>query len=509
VTRAVVDLFAGPGGWDIAAAEFRLEPLGIEFDDAACATRNVAGLRTIQADVSSLDPQEFAPVWGLIASPPCQAFSMAGGGHGRRALAAYEEAIERWLEGKPPSREELDEACEDERGHLVLEPLRWALALHPTWIALEQVEPVLPLWEAMAKGFRRAGYSTWTGVLSSEQYGVPQTRKRAILLARRDGKEARRPPPTHQRYVAPRRKEAQEESLFDAPEPKRIVYSGEEGLLPWVSMADALGWAPLDESGFPRLNDVEGGEGEYRERDLRPATEPAFALTEKARSWTRFRANAQGNATERSVDEPAPTITGGHDHGERRWLRAGTGEHEASRASDEPAPTLRFGARLNDVSWTSYNSRDQKDGHTGKANRQRSVDEPAPTIAVESRNDSWNLDVGGSERGGNRPRAASEPAPTVTASAAQVPARWVPDDSRPSTTVNGDPRISEPGHHDSDVSGSQQANAVRVSVEEAAVLQSFPPNYPWQGTRSKVFEQIGNAIPPLLALAILREVCQS
>ena len=440
-TRSVIDLFKGPGGWDVAAAALDLDVTGIEIDDAACATSIAAGFKTVQADVAELDPLDFAPLWGLIASPPCQAFSMAGAGHGRRALSTYAEAIRAMLGGEGFDRAALDEACEDERGHLVLEPLRWALELRPMWIALEQVEPVLPLWEEMGGGLRRLGYSVWSGVLSAERYGVPQTRKRAILLARRDGVEAREPPATHRRYIAPRRHETQEETLFDAPEPEAIIASGEAHLLPWVSMAEALGfgdrllragtgdheavrdsdspaptlrfgarlntvaWESTDEIGFPRRNDVEGDESDYRERDLRAGSEPAFALTEKARSWTRFRANSRANATERAAHEPAPTITGAHDHEDRRQT-GGDGTPVGLRPVDAPSPTLQ-------------------------------------AQALAKGRDVW---------------------------------------------VN------------------ERPNAVRVSIEEAAVLQSFPPNYPWQGTRSKIFEQIGNAVPPLLAFAVLGEV---
>ncbi len=88
----VIDLFAGPGGFDIAARALGLDPLGIEWDDAACRVRAAAGMRTLQADVAALDPLDLAPVVGLIGGPPCPAFSSAGRGEGRDAMPFYVEA---------------------------------------------------------------------------------------------------------------------------------------------------------------------------------------------------------------------------------------------------------------------------------------------------------------------------------------------------------------------------------------------------------------------------------
>lgn len=246
------DLFAGPGGWDVAATRLGIDVTGIEFDHAACETRRAAGLKTIEGDV-----RDFAPdgATGLIASPPCQTFSTAGSGAGREALDDVLLAV-KTMETERTHRLP---SWVDEKTELVLEPLRWILRAHDEgiayrWIVLEQVPTVLPVWEAYADVLRSIGYSVVTGVLNAEQYGVPQTRRRAVLIASLD-KEVRLPEPTHSRYYS--------------RDPKRL----DDGVLPWVSMADALGWGYTkrpsgtlvsQSAGGPRL--LDGGSGAAPDR---------------------------------------------------------------------------------------------------------------------------------------------------------------------------------------------------------------------------------------------------
>ncbi len=185
-------------------------------------------MRTLKADVTTLDPRDFAPVELLIASPPCTAFSMAGKGKGRDMVPELIEAI-RCMGAGLTVPEGMGDS--DPTAHLVLEPLRWALALEPKHIALEQVPPALVLWESMASVLRERGYSVWCGVLEAERFGVPQTRERAILMATL-GAPVHPPKPTHQKYVS--------------GEPARHELTLDGELLPWVSMAEALGWGMVE-----------------------------------------------------------------------------------------------------------------------------------------------------------------------------------------------------------------------------------------------------------------------
>ena len=149
----MVDLFAGPGGLDVAAQWLGLSVAGIEWDENACATRRAAGLETVQGDVRQHGPSEFPHATILTGGPPCQTYTVAGAGAGRKALNQVLSFIARMVDGDDITADLA--GLEDERTGLVLQPLRWALEAHQAGnpyevIVLEQVPAVLPVWEAMA-----------------------------------------------------------------------------------------------------------------------------------------------------------------------------------------------------------------------------------------------------------------------------------------------------------------------------------------------------------------------
>lgn len=173
MTVTTLDLFAGPGGWGLHE--------GIEIDQDVCATRRAAGLPTIQADVSRIQPSAVPRREGIVASAPCPPFSTGGPAAGRKDLELIRELMSIMAEGQDLRREYRQEAA-DPRSVLSVEPLRWVLAHKPDWTAWEQVPGALPLWEHAADLLVAAGYNVWVGLLDAADYGVPQNRKRAILM---------------------------------------------------------------------------------------------------------------------------------------------------------------------------------------------------------------------------------------------------------------------------------------------------------------------------------------
>ncbi|MER7925693.1 DNA cytosine methyltransferase [Streptomyces sp. NPDC096057] len=341
----ILDLFAGPGGWSHALTVLGARDVGLEWDEWACKTRARAGQLTIRTDVAAY------PVWifsgrvlGVIASPPCQAWSMAGKRLGLIDQALVHQAVADLAAGRD-TRAQLLGACADERSLLAAEPMRYLHALNvvgePEWVLMEEVPDVLPLWRQYAAVLRGWGFSVWTGILNAADYGVPQTRRRAILLASRV-RAAGPPPPTHAPLAEP-------ESLFGP------------GRARWVSMAQALGWGATDRP-VPTVC-AGGGQGggpepfpsgsrkilvDARDRgawtphpdsktvpasrrqglgraarpgDDRPTASPAAALTGEAHRWSwSLRSNNQANATVRRADEPAGTLFFGHRANECTWV---------------------------------------------------------------------------------------------------------------------------------------------------------------------------------------------
>ena len=352
-------LFSGLDGWGegmrMVAPDLHAEMVGYELDRWAVATARAAGHQVVHGDLTAVDVGALGPLDGVVASPPCPTFSSAGHGHGvkvtgelaamitdalrgagARAAAGHRAVMAEALtaaliEHAGDAYDRTAAAVYDAAGHygiarsiaqtlddvatapqraaetvegaaLTAEPARWIAATRPRWVAMEQVPAVLPLWKVYVAELQRMGYSAWCGILNAADYGVPQTRKRAILLASRD-RQVTCPDPTHAQDPTP--------TLFGEPEP-------------WVTMAQALGWdgmldrrqqtngvpvrqIPTDEPA-PTVTGTAGARGQWVLRGhhkvsgqhppaTRDAGEPALTVDSRADLWAR--------------ENPAPTVTGG------------------------------------------------------------------------------------------------------------------------------------------------------------------------------------------------------
>lgn len=188
-----IDLFSGAGGLTLGLKQAHFTVVGaIELNSVAAETylENHDDVRLWEQDIRTVDPYEMmaelklrpGELSLLAGCPPCQGFSTL-----RTKLRS----------GSVP----------DDRNDLVFEMARFARELMPRAVMLENV-PNLAKDSRMAlliQELRDLGYHVGEDsvrVLDAADYGVPQRRRRMIMLAGRDGPLSFAPPANERRTVA-------------------------------------------------------------------------------------------------------------------------------------------------------------------------------------------------------------------------------------------------------------------------------------------------------------------
>lgn len=200
----VLELFAGCGGMVLGFQRAGFETvLANECEAAACETLR-KNLTDRVAEMPVEEIREFPRADVVAGGPPCQGFSNLG-----------------------------ERLPDDPRRQMWRHFLRAVEQAEPRAFVMENVPPLLASQEyvEIERTARRLGFRVAAKVLNAADYGVPQTRKRAILLGVRDG-EPTDAPPTHP-----------EPTHFDpsrttAAEAKRLQA---RGLRPWRTVREAIG----------------------------------------------------------------------------------------------------------------------------------------------------------------------------------------------------------------------------------------------------------------------------
>lgn len=175
---SVLSLFSGAGGFSYGFVKAGLAPIcGAEINSDACTTyeENI-GSPCHNVDLASVEPSFFRELLGakepfvVIGGPPCQGFSTAGARDKR-----------------------------DPRNQLIFNYLRLVAEIRPRWFIFENVEGLLTSGHgaavfALVREFLVRGYSVRVHKANLAAYGVPQTRKRVLIIGNRLGVDFGLPP---------------------------------------------------------------------------------------------------------------------------------------------------------------------------------------------------------------------------------------------------------------------------------------------------------------------------
>lgn len=189
-----VSLFSGAGGMDIGVSQVGFNVLAcVENDPNCCETLREAAKHSFfkakvhEEDVREIDPVAFMKDLDLkpgnldllFGGPPCQAFSQIGKQRG----------------------------IKDERGLLLFQMVRFAKALQPKAIFIEQVKGLLSskgkkggrgeVFRKLIADLEKLDYAPKWQITNAADYGVPQIRKRIFIVATKKPNGFQFPLPTH------------------------------------------------------------------------------------------------------------------------------------------------------------------------------------------------------------------------------------------------------------------------------------------------------------------------
>jgi len=163
---ACIDLFCGAGGLTHGLIRAGLPVVaGIDVD-AACRypfeTNN--GARFVDKDIKNVAPSELRKLYGdaeiriLAGCAPCQPFS------------TYSQRYD---------------TLKSPRWPLLYQFARLVKSVRPDIVTMENVPLVEKhaVFDDFVTTLRRLGYQVWQGVVDCTQYGLPQTRRRMVILA--------------------------------------------------------------------------------------------------------------------------------------------------------------------------------------------------------------------------------------------------------------------------------------------------------------------------------------
>lgn len=170
-----LDLFAGCGGLTLGLKHAGFKVLGaVELDEIAVETYrlNHRDVWMSAGDIRAVSPGEFRAQLGLAKGelsllagcPPCQGFST--------------------LRTKNGGQRNLDP-----RNQLIREMLKFVDEFEPTAIMMENVPRLKEhsLFKSLCRDLRRRGYELTFDVKDAAAYGVPQRRRRLILIGSKKG----------------------------------------------------------------------------------------------------------------------------------------------------------------------------------------------------------------------------------------------------------------------------------------------------------------------------------